>query len=202
MLRRPHNGFSLVELIIGMAILAMLMALGMPQYANFIANSRLRATAEGISNGLNTARAEAVKRNARAVLVFIDEEPVEALVNALTPVVNGPNWVVRGWVPATNSFEYIDGKIGAEGSGGSGVAGVQVTAVTSGIYDGTIAFTGFGALNGAQSITFEVKFPTAGTCDTTATPGPMRCLNVTVSPGGQIRICDPKVTDTKDTRAC
>lgn len=201
MLRRPHNGFSLVELIIGMAILAMLMALGMPQYANFIANSRLRATAEGISNGLNTARAEAVKRNARAELVFIDEEPIEALVNALTPVVNGPNWVVRGWVPETNSFDYIDGKIGAEGSGGSGVA-VEVTTVTSGIYDGTIAFTGFGALNSAQAITFEVRFPTAGTCDTTAIPGPMRCLNVTVSAGGQVRICDPKITDTKDTRAC
>lgn len=205
MLNRIHSGFSLVELIVGMAILAMLMALGLPQYATFISNARLRTTAEGINNGLNLARAEAVKRNSRVELVFTDDDPIEPLVNTVTASTTGSNWVVRAWVPATNSYDFIEGKSGAEGSGKSdvtGVAGVTVTPVTLGVFDGTIAFTGFGALNSAQAISFQVTYPTAGACDTVATQGPMRCLNVNVSPGGQIRICDPKITAAKDTRAC
>lgn len=202
MLNRIHSGFSLVELIVGMAILAMLMALGLPQYATFISNARLRTTAEGINNGLNLARAEAVKRNSRVELVFTDDEPIAPLVNAMTASTTGSNWVVRAWIPATNSYDFIEGKLGAEGSGKTGIPGVTVTPVTAGIFDGTVAFTGFGSLSSAQSISFQVTYPTAGACDTVATQGPLRCLNVNVSPGGQIRICDPKITATGDTRAC
>lgn len=202
MLNRIHSGFSLVELIVGMAILAMLMALGLPQYATFISNARLRTTAEGINNGLNLARAEAVKRNSRVELVFTDDEPIAPLVNAMTASTTGSNWVVRAWIPATNSYDFVEGKLGAEGSGKTGIPGVTVTPVTAGIFDGTVAFTGFGSLSSAQSISFQVTYPTAGACDTVATQGPLRCLNVNVSPGGQIRICDPKITATGDTRAC
>ncbi len=202
MLNRTHKGFSLIELIVGMAILAMLMALGIPQYATFLSNARLRTTAEGINNGLNLARAEAVKRNSRVELVFTDDEPIAPLVNAMTASTTGANWVVRAWIPSTNSYDFVEGKLGAEGSGKTGTPGVTVTAVTAGIFDGTVAFTGFGAMNSAQSISFQVTYPSAGACDTVGTQGPMRCLNVNVSPGGQIRICDPKITAAGDTRAC
>ncbi|MBX9902972.1 MAG: GspH/FimT family pseudopilin [Burkholderiales bacterium] len=201
MLNRIHSGFSLIELIVGLAILASLMALGLPQYATFIANSRLRATAEGITNGLNLARAEAVKRNARVELVLTDEEPIEGLVNALPASTSGFNWVVREWVPATGAYNFIEGKVGAEGSGKSQGTGVVIASSSAdATYDGRIIFTGFGAMAIGQPISFQVTYPAAGAC--AAANGPLRCLNVNVSPGGQIRICDPKITDTKDTRAC
>ncbi len=200
MLKRTHTGFSLIELIVGLAILGLLMALGVPQYATFISNSRLRATAEGVANGLNLARAEAVKRNARVELAFTDDEPLEALVNAMTASTSGANWVVREWVPSTNSYNFVEGKSGAEGGGRSDGLGVLITPVTGGAYDGTTTFTGFGALNTAQSISFQVTYPSAGLC--AAAGGPLRCLNVNVSPGGQIRICDPNVVAANDTRAC
>ncbi|MGV3629520.1 MAG: pilus assembly FimT family protein [Betaproteobacteria bacterium] len=201
MLNRIHSGFSLIELIVGLAILASLMALGLPQYATFIANSRLRATAEGITNGLNLARAEAVKRNARVELVLTDEEPLESLVNALPASTSGFNWVVREWVPATGAYNFIEGKVGAEGSGKSQGTGVVIASSSAdATYDGRIIFTGFGAMAIGQPISFQVTYPVAGAC--AAANGPLRCLNVNVSPGGQIRICDPKITDTKDTRAC
>lgn len=201
MLNRIHSGFSLIELIVGLAILASLMALGLPQYATFIANSRLRATAEGITNGLNLARAEAVKRNARVELVLTDEEPLEGLVNALPASTSGFNWVVREWVPATGAYNFIEGKVGAEGSGKSQGTGVVIASSSAdATYDGRIIFTGFGAMAIGQPISFQVTYPAAGAC--AAANGPLRCLNVNVSPGGQIRICDPKITDTKDTRAC
>lgn len=201
MLNRAHGGFSLIELIVGLAILGFLMALGVPQYATFLANSRLRATAEGVSNGLNLARAEAVKRNARVELVLTDEEPIPALVNALPPSTSGFNWVVREWVPATGSYNFIEGKVGAEGSGKTEGSGVVIASSSADAgYDGRIVFTGFGAMATAQTVSFNFTYPAAGLC--AAANGPLRCLNINVSPGGQIRICDPKVTDAKDTRAC
>ncbi|MCC6472780.1 MAG: hypothetical protein IT514_03450, partial [Burkholderiales bacterium] len=42
--------------------------------------------------------------------------------------------------------------------------------------------------------------PSGGAC--AADGGPMRCLNVLVSPGGQIKMCDPAVAATGDTRRC
>lgn len=201
MLNRTQRGFSLIELIVGLAIFGFLMALGMPQYATFIANSRLRATAEGITNGLNLARAEAVKRNARVELVLTNEEPIEALVNALPQATNGYNWVVREWVPSTGSYNFIEGKVGAEGSGKTDGTGVVIASSSAdAAYDGRIIFTGFGAMTIAQPISFQVTYPGAGLC--AAANGPLRCLNVNVTPGGEIRICDPKVTAAKDTRAC
>lgn len=200
MLSRRHNGFSLVELIVGLAVLALLMALGVPQYAAFTANARIRATSEGVTAGLNLARAEAVKRNARVEMVLTDDPPVEGLVNSLTPSTSGTNWMVREWVPSTNSYNFIEGKAGAEGSGREESGVIVASSSTDASYDGRVTFTGFGAMAIGQPVTFQFTYPAAGAC--AAASGPLRCLNINVSPGGQIRVCDPKVTDTKDTRAC
>ena len=204
MLKRLQSGFSLVELLIGIAILALLMALGVPEYATFLNNSRVRTTADTLLSGLNLARAEAVKRNARVQFVQTDEEPLENLVNALPQSTTGINWVVREFVPATGLHNFIEGKAGAEGSGRADATSVVVTSSsTEASYDGILTFTGFGALTIARPVTFQVTNPTAGAC---AAPlgagGPIRCLNVVVSPGGQVRICDPSITAAKDTRAC
>lgn len=195
MLKRAHTGFSLIELIVGLTILGLLLALGVPQYATFIANSRLRATTEGIANGLNLARAEAVKRNARVELVLTDEDPIEALVNDSTLANSaGNNWIVRELVPATGAYNFIEGKAGAEGSGKTQGSTVAIASSGSGI----VAFTGFGA-SASGAVTFQIT-SSAGLC--AAAGGPLRCLNINVSPGGLIRVCDPNVTDAKDTRAC
>jgi type IV fimbrial biogenesis protein FimT len=201
-LSRLQTGVSLIEVIIGLAIMALLLVLGVPQYATFLANARLKTTTDTLASGLNLARAEAVKRNARVEFVLTDEEPIAAVVNALAPSTTGINWVVREWVPTSASYNFIEGKAGAEGSGRVDATSIVITPVTAGTFDGRVTFTGFGSLASAQAIQFQITNPSGGACDTTAVRGPMRCLNINVSPGGQIRVCDPKVTAAKDTRAC
>ncbi len=197
---RAQSGYSLVELIVGLAVIALLISLGIPEYSKFIANARIRATTEGIATGLNLARAEAVKRNGRVEMVLTDDLPVEAQVNIITPSTSGMNWMVREWAPATNSFNFIEGKLGAEGSGREEASVTLTSSSTDATYDGRVVFNGFGAMTIGQPVSFQFTYPVAGAC--AADGGPMRCLNINVSPGGQIRVCDPKVTDTKDTRAC
>ena len=67
---RPR-GFTLVELIIAMSVLAILISLAVPMYNTMVANNRARAAAYSLVSSLTFARDEAVKRNAAvSVLPF------------------------------------------------------------------------------------------------------------------------------------
>ena len=46
-----ERGFSMIELMVGLVILAMLMALGAPSFNNWILNSQIRNAAEELQNG-------------------------------------------------------------------------------------------------------------------------------------------------------
>lgn len=61
MLKRA--GFTLVELVIVMAIVAIGAALAFPGVAQMLSNRQVQSAAESILTGLNQARSEAVRRN-------------------------------------------------------------------------------------------------------------------------------------------
>lgn len=58
-----QRGVTLIELIIGVAITAILLAVGLPGFKVWVQNTQIRTAAESIQNGLQLARAEAVRRN-------------------------------------------------------------------------------------------------------------------------------------------
>lgn len=72
--RRPafvflrQSGFTLVELLVVVAVVAILAAVAVPSYTQMIANSRVRSTAQTFHASLMRARSEALKRN-RSVAV-------------------------------------------------------------------------------------------------------------------------------------
>ena len=68
--RRRLAGFSIVELVIAMLVGAILLRLAAPSFANWIANQRVRSTAEALLHGLNVARSEALRRNARVLFTM------------------------------------------------------------------------------------------------------------------------------------
>ena len=88
---------------------------------------------------------------------------------------------------------------GAEGSRNAVVAAGQ----------SLIIFNGLGRVTPvpAGDIDIDVSNPTGGACvgvGLHATPaGPMRCLRLVVSAGGQVRMCDPAFVYTAtDTQGC
>jgi type IV fimbrial biogenesis protein FimT len=58
-----HHGFTLVELLVVVAIVAVSATLAAPSFAQMIANYRVRGAADGILGALNFARTEALRRN-------------------------------------------------------------------------------------------------------------------------------------------
>lgn len=62
------RGFSLVELMVVVAVLAIIVGIGVPSFGRMIHSNRLTSSANEVVAALQTGRMEAVRRNARVVL--------------------------------------------------------------------------------------------------------------------------------------
>lgn len=192
---RGMRGATLIELAIGMVILGLLIALGLPSFYTWLQSGQIRTSAEAIQNGISLARAEAVNRNAT-----VRFQLTSTLDSTCTLSTSGTNWVVSLDDPESNcgaaasdstSPRIIQVRAGAEGTPNAVVAASQ----------NSILFSGLGRVTPtpAGNISIDITNPVGGTC--AASGGKMRCLRVVVSPGGQVRMCDPKFAST-DPQGC
>ncbi len=62
------KGFTMIELVVTMAVLAILVALAAPSFESVFNSNRLTANANELLSTLQSARMEAVRRNARVVV--------------------------------------------------------------------------------------------------------------------------------------
>lgn len=63
------RGFTLIELMVTMALVAVLLRIGIPSFVSFQRNSELTSAANGLLSSINSARTEAMKRNMNAGVV-------------------------------------------------------------------------------------------------------------------------------------
>jgi type IV fimbrial biogenesis protein FimT len=183
-----ERGVTLIELAITLAVLSIVLALGMPSYTKWVQGAQIRTAAESLQSGLNLARSEAVRRNTGVEFVLTNDPPSSGNVGTVVADVAGVNWLVRQFEAAAYTpSDFIQAKTAAEGASRVLVAG-DVASIT---------FNGLG--RPTAPLTVDLTNPTAGSC--IANGGDVHCLRVTVSVGGQIRMCDPSVAGA-DTRAC
>ena len=167
-------GVTALELLIGVAILAIVSAIAVPSYTEFVANSQIRSTTESIRNGLQVARAEAVKRNA-TVAFTLNGSDTSWVVGCIT---------VSASCPAT-----IQAKAPKEG--GSGTVTVAITG------SNTISFTNLG-----NATTAAGQLSVVNVDNSSVPAAKSKDLRIRVGAGGNVRVCDPNVSDATDTRFC
>jgi type IV fimbrial biogenesis protein FimT len=66
--RATARGFTLIELMIVVLIAAILLAIGLPNMTDFIAEQRVRSTASDITSEIMFARAKAVEMSRRVIM--------------------------------------------------------------------------------------------------------------------------------------
>jgi len=69
--RWRKGGFTLVELVVGLAVTAILAAAAAPSFARFLAEQRLLDEARRLSEAILVARSEAIKRNGVVILCAV-----------------------------------------------------------------------------------------------------------------------------------
>ena len=171
---KKQLGVTLIELVVGVAILAIVSAIAVPSYTEFIANSQIRSTTESIRNGLQVARAEAVKRNATVAFTLNGSDT---------------SWVVGCPTVSANCPATIQTKAPKEG--GSGTVTVAITG------SNTISFTNLGNATAAAGQLSVVNV------DNSSVPAAKsRDLRIRVGAGGNVRVCDPNISTTTDAGYC
>lgn len=145
------GGFSLIELMVVVALLGILMSIAVPAFSEWIASQRVRDTAADIHTSLMRARAEATSRG---------------LPTSITPV--GGNWA-NGWYIANPDGTYnpdpANPTVFIEQHGP-----VQNLTISGA---GTITFTTVGRLSGT-ALAIRIEAPPATTttrCITVDTAG-------------------------------
>lgn len=180
--KRPHHGFTVIELLITVAVLATLSILGVPTMNGAINNAKVRSTTEALQNGLRTAQAEAIHRSRQTAFVLTNDTPAKDA----TPSADGKYWYVQV-LPVVPGEAVIDSYIQG-GQFGARTAGTTITGPA------VVCFNSIGraVTNTATGLPGNVSCaaPTPRTTFNVTKTGADRTLQLQVSAAGKIRMCD------------
>lgn len=221
---RTERGVTLVELMIGLAVLALLMMSGAPAFSDWIRNTRIRSATESILSGIQYARSEAVRRNTAVRFQLTD-----TLDNACKLSSAGRNWVVNAERSEDPKGKCDTAMVGSDSQKGHDhrqypapyilqkaalVAGSTMVTVEmkheAAVTEPVVVFNGLGqqtSLNGVDpdKVVIKITSPQVQCATSTATANAnsadtARCLHVVLRRDGQAFICDPTAKKTGTTR--
>jgi len=175
---RKNRGFSIIEMVIALGIVALLFKLAVPSFRTWLQNTQIRTAAHSITDGMNVARQEAIHRNV----------PVQLQLTSLSD----------GTSEAWSVTEVTAGTLVQQWSSTEGASTTKILQPTGGI----ITFNALGRVvnpnpsdNSAPLLQVDV------TSSNESAGNGLRNMRVLVGGGGNVRMCDPQLTQP-DPRAC
>jgi len=202
-----QRGVTFVEAMVALVIGAVLLALALPGFSSWMANTRIRSTAEGLLAGLQYAKSEATTRNTQ-----VRFQLTTSLDGSCQRSTTSTNWVVDV-VDADLNNDSVENRCNVAPSDTVAPSILQVRSATetgSGVTVNAEAsqmvFNGLGRqapIAPATTVnTIAIDFrPAPGNGSCVASGGKVTCLRIVVSPAGQVRMCNPSAV-SGDPQAC
>lgn len=167
MLKKPPQGFTAIEMLITISILGILATIAAPSFKNLLINAQIRTAAQGLTDGIQLARAEAIRLNQPTVFTKGTQS----------------SWTVT----VVNGGATLQSRPHTEGSTVATVA-VTPNAATK------ITFNSLGRVianaDASAPITrLDIDAPTSS-----ISAADSKELRIIVTGGGAVRLCDPNGT--------
>ncbi|MEO7127477.1 MAG: GspH/FimT family pseudopilin, partial [Rhodoferax sp.] len=180
MRRTVHKGFTLVELLVTVTLVAIALALGVPSFTAFQRNAELTSAANSLVAAVNATRGEAMKRGMRAMMIPAD----------------GANWS-SGWVVFVDKNQSLAYETGSDITTATGDPSPAYLSVTgNGPAGGTTPYimydaSGYSKLKGGG---FGALTLTIARNDVTGSALPKQTRRIKIASTGRLRVCTPKTT--------
>jgi len=190
-----QRGVSLIELMVAVAILAILVVLGVPSYQQWTLNTRIRTVTESIQNGLRLARNEATQQSRyvrfqlnSATSWQVCQLPASAASALAATDCSNATRIIQRWDSPSASTVQVGAatdvsKVATYASGSN----VYKTTISGGVPAG-VTFDALGrpTAYGSRSI-----LRIDATAAKASQQSDSRRLVTTISAGGMVNMCDP-----------
>jgi type IV fimbrial biogenesis protein FimT len=103
----PAQGFTLVELLVTVTILAILLAVGVPNLTQMLQDKAAASSAEAFASDIRLARTEAIKRGIPIELCGVSITIANNKTTYSCLPASQPDWTSNGWMlPNPNDAEH------------------------------------------------------------------------------------------------
>lgn len=198
--RRTARGFTLVELMVTIALIAFLVMLALPSFTGMVRNTQVRTMAETLQNGLRQARTDAIRLNRQTVFFLTATEPRKETAANAAALANSRNWAIHKVPRGTEATEagWAPFLRGGALSEGNGVTVIGPAAVCFGS-NGRLVVQAAPGVAGANCTIDPANLPKYAL----TMSGADRRLSVWLGAGGEVRMCDPdKVLSAERPDGC